>query len=40
VTAIASRPQVVEIEAQVRPLFDRDLVVGMEVTVTASESTP
>ena len=38
-TAVASRPQVVEIEPQIRPLVDRNLVVGMEVTLTASECT-
>jgi hypothetical protein len=40
VTAVASRLEVVEIEPQVRTLLDRDLVVGMEVPVTASECTP
>ena len=39
-TAVASGPQVIEIKPQIRPLVDRNLVVGMEVTVTASESTP
>ena len=33
--AIASRPQIVEIESQVRPLRNRNLVVCMKVALTA-----
>jgi hypothetical protein len=36
-TAIASRPKVVEIESQVRPLSDRYLMVGMQMAFAASE---
>jgi hypothetical protein len=31
VTAIAARPEVVEIESEVRPLSNRNLMVGVEV---------
>ena len=34
---VASCFQVIEIEAQGRPLVDRDLMVGMKVPVTSSE---
>jgi hypothetical protein len=36
-TAVAPSPQVVEIKPQVRPQLDRNLMVGMQVPVAASE---
>jgi hypothetical protein len=37
VTAVASRPQVVEIESQVRPLSNGNLMVGVQVAVAPTE---
>ena len=36
-TAIASRPQIVEIEPQVRPLSNGNLMVGVQVAVAPTE---
>jgi len=37
-TAITSRPQIIEIEPQVRPHFDWDLVIGVQVRFVPREA--